>query len=233
MKTLGILGGMTPHSTIIYYRSLNEHIQRALGGNNSASLILNSFNFAEMSALFAANRWDTAAAKFIDAAKHMKAGGAQGIAIGCNIGHKVAREVEAGAQLPVLHIAEYTARAVREKGLSKVALLATRAATEGDFIKAPLGELAGVEVLIPDKADVDAIDAVIFGELGSGVVTKEITTMMQRVVNELVEKGAQGVVLACTDLQFVLTPENVSVPVFDTLELHVKGLAEWMLEDSG
>jgi aspartate racemase len=231
MRTIGILGGMTYHSTILYYSQINAHVQRTKGGVNAASLILHSFNFANISALFAGNQWDAVASNFIDTAKHMKAAGAGAIAIGCNIGHKVAEKVEDGVGLPVLHIAEFTAQSVREKNLKKVGLLATKAAMDGDFISGPLSERAGVEVLVPAVEDRASIDAAIFQELALGSVSAETKSLMERVVHELVDQGAEGVVLACTDLQFVLKPENVSVPLFDTLELHAKGLAEWAIRD--
>jgi aspartate racemase len=231
MKTIGLLGGMSYHSTILYYSQINAHVQRVRGNPHAASLVLHSFNFAETSALFAAGHWDVVSSRFIEAARHLKAGGAQGIAIGCNIGHRVAAEVEAGVGLPLLHIAEFTARAVRERGLRKVGLLATRAAIEGDFIRKPLSESGGVQVLVPGAADTKAIDEIIFTELSAGVVTDATKEMFARVVRGLVDDGAEAIVLACTDLQFVLKPETVSVPVFDTLELHAKGIADWALEE--
>jgi len=231
MKTIGMLGGKTYHSTLLYYQQINAHIQRAKGGSNAASLIMHSFNFAETAALFGGNKWDEVTAKFTAAAKHMKAAGAQGLVIGCNIGHRVASEVEAGAGLPVLHIAEYTARAVKARGLSKVALLATRSAMEGDFIKTPLLEQAGAEILVPSTEDMATIDKAIFNELSIGVVSDETKTFLGRVAHDLVEQGAEGVILACTDLQFVLKPEHFSVPLLDTLELHAEGIAEWALDD--
>ncbi|KAF3764292.1 aspartate racemase [Cryphonectria parasitica EP155] len=227
MKTLGFLGGMTYHSTALYYTLINSHIQRTLGGSASASMIMHSVNHAETAALFTAGRWDAVAERFITAAKHMRAAGAQGVAIGCNIGHKVAAEVETGSGLPVLHIADFTAEAVRRRGLDKIALLATRAAMEGDFIRGRLG----VEVLVPGEEDRAAIDRAVFEELGAGIVTGETRAMMVRVVEGLVAQGVQAVVLACTDLQFVLKQEDVSVPLMDTMELHAKGLADWALDD--
>lgn len=229
MKTIGFLGGMTYHSTALYYNLINSHIQRKLGGSASASLIMHSFNHADTATLFAAGRWDEVANKFVSAATHLKTAGAQGVAIGCNIGHKVAEEVERRSGLPMLHIADFTAPAIKERGLSKVALLATRTAMEDDFIKGRLGEKAGVEVLIPDETDRIAINAAVFDELGAGIVTEKTKYMMREVVRKLVELGAQGVVLACTDLQFVLKQEDISVPLLDTMELHAEGLAEWSL----
>jgi aspartate racemase len=231
MKTIGLLGGMTYRSTLLYYSQINAHIQGARGSPHAASIVLHSFDFGEISAFIKSGDWDAVAARFGSAAQHMKAAGAHGVAIGCNVGHRVAGEVEASSGLPVLHIAEFAARAVRERGLRRVALLGTREAIEGDFIRGPLSERADVEVLVPGSADTDTIDGLIFGELGGGVVTEATRVLMARVVHELVQRGAEGVVLACTDLQFVIKPESVSVPIFDTLELHAKGLADWALED--
>src|SRR3569833_215645 len=230
MKTIGLLGGMTYHSTLLYYAKINARVQERLGGNHAASMILHSFDFAEMATLFGAKRWADAAMKFTDAGKHMKDAGAEGIAIGCNIGHRVAPDIETSIGLPVLHIATFTARAVREQKLGTIALLATRSAMEEDFFSRPLREQAGVKVLVPETADREAIDRAIFTELGTGSVTQETKEMMTRVVNDLVRKGAEGVVLACTDLQMVLKPEDVSVPLLDTLEMHAAGLADWALE---
>lgn len=231
MKTLGFLGGMTYHSTALYYTLINGHIQRTLAGSASASLIMHSFNHAEIATLFTAGKWDAVAQKFIQAIKNLKAAGAEGVAIGCNIGHKVAGQVESGAGLPVLHIADFTAAEIKARNLSKIALLATRAAMEDDFIKGRLQDKAGVEVLIPEQNERIAIDTAVFEELGAGIASEQTKQLMRDVVASLVKQGAQGVVLACTDLQFVLKPEDVSVLVLDTMELHAKGLADWSLRD--
>lgn len=229
MKTIGFLGGMTYHSTTLYYTLINGHVQRALGGSASASIIMHSFNHAETSALFAAGRWDAVADKFSTAASHLKAAGAEGIAIGCNIGHKVAEQVEERAGLPVLHIADFAAKEIQQRGMGEIALLATRTAMEDGFIKERLRKEAGVEVLIPSEEERIAIDKAIFDELGAGLVTDKTKILMAGVVKRLVEQGAQGAVLACTDLQFVLKQEDMTVPLLDTMELHAKGLAEWSM----
>lgn len=235
MKTIGFLGGMTYHSTAIYYSLINGHVQRKLGGSASASLLMHSFNHAETAALFAGGRWDAVADKFVAAAEHLKAAGAHGLAIGCNAGHKVAEEVERRSGLPLLHIADVTAAGIRARdgdgdGLTRIALLGTRAAMEDDFIRGRLGRGAGVEVLIPEEeADRAAIDAAVFQELGAGIVSESTRSLMRAVVDKLVRRGAQAVVLACTDLQFVLKQEDVAVPLLDTMELHAKGIADWAL----
>lgn len=231
MKTIGLLGGMTYQSTAVYYTLINSHVQRALGGPSSASLILHSFNHAEMTALFAAGDWDAVADKFTAAEGHLRAAGAQCLAIACNAGHKVAGQVAARGELPVLHVADFTARVVREKGFKRVGLLGTRTAMEDGFIQGPLEEGAGVEVLVPILEDRVAINKAIIDEIGAGVFTDETKALMAQVVDRLVEQGAEGIVLACTDLQFVLKQENVAVPLLDTMEIHAKGLSEWSLAE--
>ncbi|KAK2597280.1 hypothetical protein N8I77_013140 [Diaporthe amygdali] len=231
MKTLGLLGGMSYHSTALYYTSINTHVQRKLGGLASASLILHSFNHAETSALFTAGRWDLAADKFITASKNLKLAGAQGIGIGCNIGHKVASQVEAEVGLPLLHIADSAADEIKKRGLSKIGLLATKTVMEEDFIKGRLSEKAGVEVLIPDEDERIAVDKAVFEELCAGIFKDETKTKIAGIVDRLIKKGAQVVVLACTELQFVVKAKDVTVPLLDTMELHAKGLADFVLSE--
>lgn len=231
MKTIGFLGGMTYQSTALYYNLINNHIQRHLGGPACAAFLLHSFNMAEMSALFSANRWDAVTDEFTTAAINLKKSGANGLALGCNIGHKVAEEVERRSGLPLLHIADFAAAEIKPRRWSKIALLATQPAMEEEFIKGRLKEKAGVEILIPGKDDREAVNAAIFSEINAGIVTEKTRTFMIDLVRRLVDEGAQGVVLACTDLQFVLKQEDVSVPLLDTMELHAKGIAEWALDD--
>ncbi|CAM1504865.1 Fc.00g024560.m01.CDS01 [Cosmosporella sp. VM-42] len=233
MKTIGFLGGMSYHSTILYYRHINAHVQRKLGSPHAASLILRSFNFADIAPLFTANKWPAIASRFIEAGNDMKASGAQALAIGCNIGHRVAAEVSDGTGLPVLHIADAVASLLGAHKMKKVGLLATRAVMEDEFIKTPLREDAGVEeVLVPGIKDRERLDRAIFTELASGEATDATKTWMNGLVKELVDRGAEGIVLACTDLQFVIEPQQAGVPVFDTLELHAKYVVEWSMRDS-
>lgn len=231
MKTIGFLGGMSYHSTALYYTSINGHVQRKLGGAASASMIMHSFNHAETSQLFAAGRWDAAGDKFIAASKNLKAAGAQGLAIGCNIGHKVAARVEAEVGLPFLHIADAAADEIKKRGFSKVGLLATRTAMEEDFLKGRLSEKAGVEVLIPEEEDRVTVDKSIFEELGAGIFRDETRAKLAAVVDRMVKNGAEVVLLACTELSFVVKAEDVAVPLLDTMELHAKAIADWVLAE--
>lgn len=222
---------MSYHSTALYYTSINGHVQRELGGAASASMIMHSFNHAETSALFTAGRWDEAADKLIAASKGLKSAGAQGLAIGCNIGHKVAERVEAGAGLPLIHIADAAADEIKKRGLSKIGLLATKTVMEDDFIKGRLSEKAGVEVLIPEQEEMIALNKAIFDELSAGIFRDETRARTAAVVDRLIKNGAQVVLLACTELQFVVKAEDVAVPLLDTMELHAKGIADWVLAE--
>lgn len=230
MKTIGLLGGMSYHATILYYRHINAHIQRRLGSPQAASLILHSFNYADVNPLFTSGRWSDIASKFIQAGTHLKSSGAQGLVIGCNIGHKVAPEVEAAVGLPVLHIADATARGLAAHGIKKAGLLGTRPVMEQDFIQARLASRAGVgELVVPDRGDWDAMNELVFGELAAGTVTDGTRQWMRSLVQDLRGKGAEGIVLACTEFQFTVNAEEAGVPLFDTLELHAQYAADWAM----
>ena len=231
MRTLGLLGGMTYHATSLYYTQINAHIQSALGGSHSANLLMYSFDHAEMSEYYMSDRWDLATKKLANAAKNMKAGGAQAIIMCVNTGHKVADEVEREGVLEVLHIIDFTGQAIKNRKLKKVALLGTRPVMEEDFIVSRLSKNFDLEVITPEKAERDKIHDVIFWDLGRKIVTDETKKLFVDVVNDLKGKGAEGIVLACTELQFVIGPEDTDVPLFDTVALHARGAAEWMLGD--
>lgn len=221
---------MSYHSTILYYTHINAHIQSLLHPPTSASLILHSFNFASISPLLTSPSPTALLSQFTTAGLNLKASGAEGLAIGCNIGHRVAADLAAATGLPVLHIADAVAGTVR--GVRKVGMLGTRSVMEEEFVKMPLMRGAGIEeVLVPGVEDRGKMDGVIFGELAGGKVSEGTRTWMNGMVDEMVERGAESIILACTDLQFVIKPERVRVPVYDTLELHAKYLAEWSIRE--
>jgi aspartate racemase len=230
MKTLGLLGGMTYHSTLTYYSLINARINTRLGRSHSARILLHSFDFQETSDLFSAGKWNDAAELFINAAKHMELGGAEGILFCVNIAHKVFDQVEKAVGVPMLHIIDFTGRAVQAKGLKKVGLLGTGAVMEQDFIKGRLISNLGLEVIIPKPEDCQAINDIIFGELAVNKVTDKTKAFFGRVVDDMIKDGVEGIIFACTDLQFVLKQEEVSVPLFDTAELHAVGAADWAID---
>jgi aspartate racemase len=230
MRTLGMLGGMSYHSTILYYRIINAHVQRKLGSPCSASIILHSFNYSEINPLFTNQRWSDVTAKFTTAARHLKKSSAEALVIGCNIGHKVAEEVESAAGLPVLHIADAAARHLKRNGIETAGLLGTRPVMEQGFIQDRLREQGGLKsVTVPDRSNWDALNALVFGELAAGQVTSQTRTQMQSLVDDLQTRGAETVVLACTEFQFTVSPEELDIPVCDTLELHATYAADWAM----
>lgn len=231
IRTIGFLGGMTYHSTIPYYSKINQHVQRLLGSPNWASIIMHSFSWQEANRLFSINDWDGAAHKFIEAAKSMEQSGAKALVIGCNIGHKLADQVEEEVNLPVLHIADATAKVVKSKGLKKIGLLGTRPVMEEGFIKDRLQEKAGLdEILVPTEEEWERLNKIVFTELGAGIVSDETRQWMVSLVKRFTDNGAQAVVLACTDFQFILREEDVGPGVLiDTLEVHAEYIAEWSI----
>lgn len=233
MRTLGLLGGMTYHATLLYYEQINRHVNEKLGGSHSASLLLRSFDFEEMGPLFSSGQWDPASQKLVTAAKDLRNAGAEAIIMCVNTGHKLADEVEKGSGLPLLHIIDFSGEAIRSKGLKKVALLGTKPVMELDFLTGRLAKKYNLDVIVPEKKDRDAINEVIFAELSRNIVTEQTRKMFLEVIKDMKSKGAEGVVLACTELQFVIKSEDTDLPLFDTVELHAKGAANWALEEEG
>jgi aspartate racemase len=231
MRTLGLLGGMTYHATLIYYEQINRHIQVTLGGSHSASLILRSFDFgSDIGPLFTSHQWDKASQKLVTAAKSLRDAGAEAIVLCVNTGHKVADDIERECGLPLLHIIDFSGEAIKAKGLKRVALLGTKPVMEDDFIVGRLAKKYDLDVMIPKPSDRQAIHDVIFGDLGQKIVTEQTRNLFLDVVAEMKSQGAEGIVLACTELQFVIKPEDTDLALFETVELHAKGAANWALQ---
>lgn len=232
MKTLGLLGGMTYNATAIYYNLINRHVQQTLGGATSAPLLLHSFNHAELTPLFTTAAWPAVTSRFVTAAHHLRTAGASALVICCNIGHKVADELERQSGLPVLHTADYTGALVRTRGLRTVALLGTAPVMDPDGFFARRLRGFGVEVVVPGPKTREGIQRMIFEELGAGRFHDGQRGVLMKGIREGREQGAEGVVFACTELQFVVKPGDVDVPLWDTMEAHAIGVAEWALADA-
>ena len=230
IRPVGFLGGMTYHSTIPYYNQINGHVQRNLGSPHTAAILMHSFNFAEIGKCFSQGLWSEAAAIFVAAGRNLKMSGAEGLVIGCNVGHKVAGELEAGTGLPILHIADATAKELVSCGVKRVGLLGTKPVMQDDYIKIPLQEKAGLdEVIVPQPPDWDRLNQIVFAEFAAGPISSESASWMKSLVKELQEKGAEAIVLACTDFQSVIKPEDYDIPIIDTLEQHAKYIADWAI----
>ncbi|KAJ3498418.1 hypothetical protein NLG97_g1141 [Lecanicillium saksenae] len=233
IRTVGFLGGMSYHSTLPYYNKINNHVQLRLGAPHTASLILRSFNYAGIIKLFSEEKWADIASTFILAGRDMKTSGAESLVIGCNIGHKVATELESGVGLPVLHIADATGAALRKQNITKVGLLGTKPVMKEGYIKDRLQSAARLsEIVVPSPEEWDRLNKIVFTELAAGPASAETTAWMNTVVEALQAQGAEAIVLACTDFQSVIKQENFSIPIIDSLEEHAKYVAEWSI-DSG
>jgi aspartate racemase len=225
MKTLGLIGGMSWESTVPYYRIVNARVRERLGGLHSAKLVMHSVDFAAIEALQRADDWDAAGAILADAARGLRAAGAEAIVVCTNTMHLVAPAIEAAVDVPLLHIADATAARIRAAGLDTVALLGTRFTMERDFYRARI-EAAGIAVLTPDAADRETVHRVIYEELCLG---EESRDAYRRIIAGLVARGAQGAILGCTEIGLLIGESDAPVPLFDTARIHAEAAADWAL----
>lgn len=219
MKTIGLIGGMSWESTVTYYQNINQTIHEQLGGFHSAKILLYSVDFHEIEELMSKNEWDKSAELLAAAAINLEKAGADFILICTNTLHKVAPQVQAKLSVPILHIAEATAEVLKENGISKAALLGTKYTMKQDFYKEKLLS-AGIEVLIPDDNDVELVNRIIFDELCLGIVSDKSKKELLRIIAQLADDGAQGVVLGCTEIGLIINQEDTALPVFDTTLIH-------------
>jgi aspartate racemase len=231
MRRLGLLGGMSWESSILYERIINECVRNRLGGTASADLLIRSFNFAEIEALQEAGRWDVAGALLTAAAANLEQGGAEAIVICTNTMHRLAGEVAAAVSAPVLHIADATAVAVQAAGVGTVGLLGTRYTMEQDFYAGRLRERHGLEVLIPEEPDRTTIHDVIYEELVRGVINPTSKARYLAAIERLRLRGAQGIIAGCTEIELLVGPGDVQLPYFPTTRLHAEAAAEFALGD--
>jgi len=233
VKTIGLIGGMSWESTVPYYRIINETVKERLGGLHSAKLVLYSVDFHEIERLQHAGAWDEAGRVLAQAARSLHAAGAEFLVLCTNTMHKVADAMESAAGIPLLHIADPTAEEIRRNGLKRVGLLGTRFTMEQEFYRGRLRDRHGVDVVIPDGADRAVVHRVIYEELCQGKVLDESRTEYRRIIRQLVENGAQGVILGCTEVSMLVGPGDSPVPLFDTTSIHAREAVEWALRDSG
>lgn len=228
MKKIGLIGGMSWESTVTYYKIINEKVGAALGGSSSADMIIRSLDLAEIEWLQDNDRWDAVAYILTEAARQLESAGADFIVMASNTVHRVYDEVEASVSVPVLHIADPTVEAVQRAGVRSVGLLGTRYTMEGDFLKEKL-EGAGISVIVPDPEKIELIHKAIFTEAVVGNVSEETKTLFIDVINEFAARGAEGVILGCTELGLMIDSSDSSLALFDTAVLHAKKAAEEML----
>jgi len=225
---VGLLGGLSWHSTIEYYRIINDEIAKRLGNKHSARIILYSFDFNEIHELQSKGDWHTIVDKFVHAGRVLEHAGAEAILICANTMHKVADEVQSKLRVKLLHICDATANAIKSKGLSKVGLLGTKTTMTDPFYKERL-ERHGIAVIVPSNGDIATVDSIIFDELVKGIISDTARSRVVQIINNLVEEGAEGIILGCTELPLLIQQKHVSVPLFDTLRLHAMSAVEFAL----
>ena len=229
MKTIGLIGGMSWESTVTYYQVINETIKKQLGGLHSAKCILYSVDFDEIEKYQASGEWDKSADILSEAAQALERAGADYIVICTNTMHKVASEIGRNIHIPILHIADMTAVQLKKHGIRKVGLLGTKYTMQQDFYKNILIE-QGIEVLIPNDADVDVVNRIIYDELCLGKILEESKAVYLDIIHELARNGAQGIILGCTEIGLLIQQSDTDIPLFDTTRIHAKQAALKSLE---
>jgi aspartate racemase len=222
MKRIGLLGGMSWESSAEYYRCINEETRARLGGLHSADCLLRSLDFSEIEALQRSGRWERAAALLAAEAALLERAGAELLVLCTNTMHKVATAIAAAITIPFVHIADTTADAVRAEGLDTVGLLATGYTMEQDFYTGRLRDAHDLHVLVPEQADRRIVHSVIYDELCVGIVNDSSREQYRRIMRDLADRGAQGILLACTEIDLLIGPQDAPLPLFDTTRLHAR-----------
>ncbi|HDR7849364.1 TPA: aspartate/glutamate racemase family protein [Bacillus toyonensis] len=230
MKTIGLIGGMSWESTSEYYRILNEEIKSRLGGLHSAKCLINSVDFEEIERFQSNGDWDGAGEVLGNAAYSLQKGGADFIIICTNTMHKVVEKIKENINIPVLHIADTTAKEIKRKGIQTIGLLGTKYTMEQDFYKSRIEE-NNIKVIVPVEKNREKLNEIIYTELCLGKITSQSREYYKRVIEELVQKGAQGIILGCTEIGLLIKQEDVLVPIFDTTFIHAMEAVNVALEN--
>lgn len=231
MKTIGLIGGMSWESTIPYYRYLNEGVKSQLGGLHSAKCILVSVDFYEIERLQQAGDWDAAGALLAHAARTLEVAGADFIVLCTNTMHKVAPAIEAAVVIPLLHIADATASAIKQAGGRRVGLLGTKFTMQQPFYRERLSELHGIEVLLPNETEQDNLHQIIYQELCQGVINPESKQAVRKMMAGLAWQGIDGIILGCTEIGLLVGKADAAVPLFDTTLIHAKAAVAFALNE--
>ena len=229
LKTIGLIGGMSWESTVTYYKIINETVKEKLGGLHSAKCVLYSVDFQEIEECQASGNWEKSGEILGEAAYNLEKAGADFIVICTNTMHKVVNQIKEKISIPILHIAEMTAEKILEKGLKNTALLGTKYTMEQDFYKSKLIE-KGINVIIPDKNDIEIINKVIYDELCLGIINSNSKKKFLEIVDKLRNKGAEGIILGCTEIGLLIKNEDTDVPLFDTAIIHAEQAAMYSIK---
>ncbi|KGK90111.1 aspartate/glutamate racemase family protein [Clostridium sp. HMP27] len=229
MKKIGLIGGMSWESSLEYYKIINETIKLKLGGLHSAECLMYSVDFQEIESLQHQNKWEELTNIMVDTAQKLKNAGADFIIICTNTMHKMASDIESRVGIKVLHIAEVTGEKIVQKGIKKVGLLGTKFTMEGDFYKKILKEKFNIDIIIPDEDHRDMVHEVIYEELCKGIISEVSKEKYKKVIESLALKGAEGIVLGCTEIPLLIKQEDVDIPIFDTTTIHAISAVEFAL----
>jgi aspartate racemase len=229
MRVIGLIGGMSWESSAEYYRILNQGVRDSLGPTASAPCLLWSFNFAEIEALQHHGDWEGLTARMVDAAQRLQAAGADVLLICTNTMHRMAADVQAAVSVPLLHIADPTAERIKAAGFNRVGLLGTAFTMEHDFYKGRLAEKHGLSVIVPGEEDRAAVHRIIYEELVAGKVMPASRRVYREIIARMAERGAQAVILGCTEIMLLVRPEDSPVPIFDTTVIHATAAVELAL----
>jgi aspartate racemase len=230
MKTIGMIGGMSWESSIEYYRIINEAVKQRLGDLHSAKSLMFSVDFAEIEVLQREGRWEQATQAMIEAARSVEAGGADFLIICTNTMHKMAEAVQQSIDIPLLHIADATAEAIQARGLRRVGLLGTRFTMEEDFYRGRLVEKHDLEVLVPGQADRETLHRIIYDELVLGRIEPASKAEYLRIIAELAESGAEGIILGCTEIGLLINQTDSRLPLFDTTRIHALAAVQFAIQ---
>ena len=230
LKTIGLIGGMSWESSMTYYKVINETVKNRLGGLHSAKCIMYSVDFYDIEKCQADGNWEKSGEILGEAAYNLEKAGADFIVICTNTMHKVINQIKERISIPILHIAEMTAEKILEKKMKNIALLGTRYTMEQDFYKSKLIE-KGINVIIPDKNDIEIINNVIYDELCLGIINHESKAKYLEIVKTLKQKGAEGIILGCTEIGLLIKSEDTDIPLFDTALIHAEQAAIYSIKD--
>jgi aspartate racemase len=231
MKTIGVIGGMSWESSAEYYRLLNRYAKARFGGHHNARSLMLTVDFAPIETLQRAGDWAALAARMADAARQLERGGADLVILATNTMHRVHEAIESAIAIPFLHIADPTGTALRHARIERVGLLGTRYTMEQAFYAGRLRERHGLETLVPDETDRAHVHRIIYDELCHGIVKAESRATYQRVIGALAARGAQAVILGCTEITLLIKPEDSPLPVFDTTALHAQAAIDWAAQE--
>lgn len=230
MRTIGLIGGMSWESSLEYYRIINETAKGRLGGFHSAKSIMYSVDFAEIERLQGQGNWSEAARILTDAARKVELGGADIVLLCTNTMHKMADEIQQSIKVPLLHIADATAGRITEKKLKRIGLLGTKFTMEEDFYRGRLEKKHGLEVIIPEETERQTVHDVIYNELCLGTIRQTSRDRFRNIIKNLAAKGAQGIILGCTEIPLLVRQEDSEVPLFDTTRIHAEAAVEYALK---